>query len=117
MTKYETSYKKVPWSFSADGLLRSGDNVMLKNKCTNGWMVMDMGDRVLGVEEGYQLSTCKDNPGPVTRSMFVICRAEKQDIFGGPNDPVIRYGQKVKLMANPYIYRKKLFVSSTPLGP
>ena len=53
MTKYETSYKKVPWSYSADGLLRSGDSVMLKNKCTDGWLVMDMGDRVLGVEEGY----------------------------------------------------------------
>lgn len=42
----------------------------------------------------------------------MLNRAEKQDIFG--SDDIIRYGQKVKIEMNPYIYRKKLYVGSTP---
>jgi len=115
MSKYEKSYKKVPWTFSRDGLLRSGDSLMLRNKKTNGFLVMDIGDKQLGVDEAYMLTTCKENPGPMTRSVFVIKRAEEVDIFGSDN--IIRYGQKVKIEANPYVFRKTLFVSSTPLGP
>jgi len=63
---------------------------MLKNKKTNGFMVMDIGERQLGVEEAYALTTCKENPGPMTRSMFTIHRAEKIDLFG--SDDIIRYG-------------------------
>lgn len=33
-------------------------------------------------------------------------------MFGSDN--IIRYGQKIKIESNPYIYKKKLFVSSTP---
>jgi hypothetical protein len=46
--------------------------------------------------------------------MFVIKRAEKVDVFGSDN--IIRYGQKIKIEANPYVYRKTLYVSSTPLS-
>lgn len=76
---------------------------------------MDMGTRQLGVEESYQLTTTKKNPGPVTRSMFVLRRAEAVDIFG--NDDIIRYGSKIKIEANPYIFNKTLWLTSMPLGP
>lgn len=35
-------------------------------------------------------------------------------MFGSDN--IVRYGQKIKIEANQYIYRKTLFVSSTPLS-
>lgn len=88
---------------------------MLKNKKTNGFLVTDIGERQLGVEEAYSLTTCKENPGPMTRSVFTIHRVEKIDLFG--SDDIIRYGQKVKIASNPYIFRKPLYMSSTPLGP
>ena len=86
---------------------------MLKNKKTDGWLVFNTADRVQGtVDECYMLTTTTDAPGPVKRSVFQIVRAEKMDMFG--SDDVVRYGQKVKLMANPYAFKKDLFVSSFP---
>ena len=39
-------------------------------------------------------------------------RYEEADIFG--TDSVIRFGQKVKIQANEYLYKKTLNVGSTP---
>ena len=76
---------------------------------------MDIGDRQPGIEEAYMVSTTIQNPGPATRSIFVIKKAEKIDIFGSDN--IIRYGQKIKIEANPYLFKKPLWLSSTPKGP
>jgi hypothetical protein len=43
LTKVTHSYKKVPWTFSADGCLRSGDSVMLESKKVNGFLSVDLG--------------------------------------------------------------------------
>jgi hypothetical protein len=51
--KYVQSYKQVPWTHSSDGLLKWGSEVMIQNAQTEGWMVMDIGDRVPNVEEAY----------------------------------------------------------------
>jgi hypothetical protein len=45
----------------------------------------------------------------------VIRKAEKVDIFG--NDDIVRYGQKVKIETNPYLFRRALTLTSQPLGP
>ena len=68
---FETAHTKVPWTFSKDGTVKSGDCVMLKNKKTNGWLVFNTADRVQGtVDECYMLTTTTDAPGPVKRSVF-----------------------------------------------
>ena len=87
---------------------------MMKNKKTDGWLVFNTADRMPGVEECYMLTTTNDAPGPVKRSVFSIVKAEKQDIFG--SDDIIRYGQKVKLVSNPYAFKKDLVLASTPKG-
>jgi hypothetical protein len=115
MTSYETNHKKVPWTYAADGLIRDGDCLMLRNKATTGWLVMDIDDKLKQVEEAYMVTTTKEAPGPVTRSVFVIKKAEKMDMFGSDN--IIRFGQKVIIEANPYIFKKPLYLSSTPHGP
>lgn len=80
-------------------------------------MVMDIGDKVPNVEEAYQV-TCTSrgqNPGPMTRSIFKLVRAEEHDIFG--SDDYLRYGQKVRIEANQYLFRKKLSMVSFKHSP
>ena len=57
ISKYQQSYTQVPWSYAADGNLRWNDQVMIQNACTEGWVVMDIGDRVPNVEEAYQVTS------------------------------------------------------------
>jgi hypothetical protein len=113
-THLDDCYTKVPWSFSEDGCLKSGDFVMLKNKKTDGWLAFNTQDRMPGVDECYTLTTTTEAPGPVKRAMFQISKAEKVDVFG--NDNIIRYGQKVKIVSNPYAFKKALYVASHPKG-
>jgi hypothetical protein len=110
--KVQHSYKVVPWTYSADGVLRSGDSILLRNKKTNGHLAADLGVRQANIDESYRLNTSKANEGPVTRNVFTVERYEQADIFG--TDNVIRFGQKVKIQANRYLYKKKLAVGSTP---
>lgn len=74
----------MPWSFSADGSLRWGDQVMVQNAHTQGWLVMDVGNRCNNVGEGYKITSTGEgqNPGPMTRSVFGLTRVDDVDIFG-----------------------------------
>ena len=67
---------------------------MLQNANTEGWMVMDIGDRVPNLEsvEGYNVSSTSkgQNPGPMTRSVYNLKRVENIDMFG--SDEFMRYG-------------------------
>jgi hypothetical protein len=42
----------------------------------------------------------------MTRSVFKLVRVEESDLFG--SDDYFRYGQKVRIEANQYLFRKKL---------
>lgn len=117
ISKYQASYKQVPWSHSNDGNLRWNDNVMIQNQQTQGWVVMDIGDKIPNVDEGYAVTSTSEgqNPGPMTRSVFKMCRVDEFDVFG--SDQYIRYGQKVRIEANEYLYRKKLGLVSMKHSP
>ena len=56
------------------------------------------------MNEAYMLTTTKEHPGPIKRSIFVIKKAEKFDMFGSDN--IIRYGQKVIIESNEQSLRK-----------
>ena len=45
LSKVQNSLKSVPWTFSKDGLLRSGDSLMVKNKKVNGYLAADVGSK------------------------------------------------------------------------
>ena len=49
LSKVEHSFKKVPWTFSRDGCLRSGDQICLRSKHTDGHLAVDLGAEQLGV--------------------------------------------------------------------
>lgn len=106
--QFNKSLKRVHQTYSEDGLLRCGDHIMLLNKKTNGFAVMDIGARAAGADEAYAVSTTKQDTGPCARSIFVLAAAEPQ------TDKVLRYNQKVRLTSSPYLHAKKLFLSSRP---
>ena len=43
--KVQHSYKVVPWTYSADGFLKSGDSVLIRNKKIDGHLAADLGVR------------------------------------------------------------------------
>ena len=112
--KFAKSFKRVPQTYSEDNLLRFGDKVMMLNKKTNGFLVLDMGDRITSYDEAYGVTTTNNNIAPCARSIFVLSRAEEGDGF---SDETLHYGQKVRLLANPWIHHKKLYLHSCPISP
>lgn len=88
---------------------------MITNKKTQGYMVVDIGTKALGIDEAYIPTIAKQHPGPVSRSIFIIRKVDKTDVFG--SDDIIRYGQKIKIEVNPYLHKRTLWLSSTPIGP
>jgi hypothetical protein len=52
---------------------------MISNSQTEGWLVMDIVDRVPNVEEAYQITStgAGQNPGPMTRSVYQLTRVEE----------------------------------------
>ncbi len=95
--------------------MRDGYQVLITNKKVQGYLVADLSTKALGVDEAYTPTTTSNHPGPVTRSIFVIRKTEKEDLFG--NDEIIRYGQKVRIEVNPYLHRKTLYLTSFPISP
>ena len=55
--KFSKAFQRVPHSYSEDGLLRYGDNLMLASKQTNGTLVFDMEDKISGSEEAFTCTT------------------------------------------------------------
>jgi len=53
-------------------------------------LVADLGNKTASLEESYMVTTTPNHPGPITRSIFVIKKAEEMDIYG--KDDIIRYG-------------------------
>lgn len=112
--KFAKSFKKVPHTFSEDGLLRFNDKVMVLNKATEGYLVFDMGDKIAAHDEAYANTTSKKATAPSARNIFVLTRAEEDDDFVGN---VIHYGQKVRIQANKYITGKNLYLHSCQISP
>lgn len=90
---------------------------MVQNVQTQGWLVTDIGDRSPNVPESYNVTSTGEgqNPGPMTRSMFQLRRVDKMDIFGA--DEFVRFGQKVRIVSNDYLFRKNLNLSSFKQTP
>jgi hypothetical protein len=90
---------------------------MIQNAKTEGWLVMDIGERVPNLQEGYTV-TCTSagqNPGPMTRSVFKLLKEEAVDMF--TSDKYVRYGQKVRIQANEHLFRKTLQLASAKQTP
>ena len=87
---------------------------MLHNQENNADLVLDIGDRVVGNDEAYACTSNSNGIGPVTRSVFMI---EKMDEKDGYKDDIVHYGQKIRIVSNPLIFPKKLYLRSLSVSP
>ena len=93
-------------AYREDGTIRFGDLIMLRNHVTGGNLVCDMSDRITTHDEAYAV-TSSEKVGPCARSVFKIELNGKQG-----QDDIVRYGQEVRILANPYILNKPLYLFS-----
>lgn len=112
-SKYAKAFKKVPHSYSEDGRLRFGDKVMMLNKKTEGYLVLDLGDHITTHDEAYATTTSKKAAAPSARNIFVLEKAEEDDY----DDDVIHFGQKIRILANKHITGKNLYLHSCQISP
>jgi hypothetical protein len=113
--KYAKGMKRVPHTYTEDGYLRFGDKVMMLNKKTEGYLVFDMGDKIITHDEAYANTTSKKASTPCARNIFVLAKAE--DTEEEYEDDIIRYGQKIRIMANKFITGKNLYLHSCQISP
>lgn len=106
--------KRVPQTFSEDGLLHFGNNVMLSNKKTTGVLVMDGTAKLTGYDEAFAVTTTPIVTGPNSRNIVTITRYEEKDGFQGDN---VHYGQKIKFTCNSQFHSRKLYLHSCQASP
>jgi hypothetical protein len=108
-TGLKNAKKRVPQTYSEDGLLRFGDHVMMSNKKTTGVLVMNILDKFKGYDEAYGVTTTTTVFGPNARNIVSLQRYEERDGFEG-ND--VHYGQKIKLACNSSFHKRPLLLHS-----
>lgn len=113
-TSFKKTKKRVPQTYSEDGLLRFGDHIMLSNKQTTGVLAMNIMDKSKGYDEAYGVTTTPYVSGPNARNILVIERYEERDGFVGQ---VLHYGQKIKFSCNSQFYKRKLYLHSCHSSP
>ena len=109
---FAKAFARAPLTYAADGYLRYGDNVMLMCKKTNGTLVIDLGEKIVSVEEAYACTTTKNAIGPCARSVLSV-----EPTGDAPADGMIRYGDQVRLVSTPQIFHKKMYLFSTQCTP
>lgn len=101
----------MPLSYREDGTLRFGDMIMLRNSVTTGVLVCDMSDRITTHDEAYAV-TSSEKVSACARSVFSIEANDKTLA-----DDIVRYGQEIRVQANPHILAKPLYLNSCPISP
>ena len=86
--------------------------MMIMNKQTNGFLVFDMDDKIQSVDEAYVCTTTVNNIGPCGRSILYVECVENANKEGH-----VLYGEPVRLVTNPYIFHKPLYLHSCQLTP
>ena len=69
-------------------------------------MVFDMGDKINGLDEAYACTTTPKEVGPCGRSVCSIQKVEEE------GDDVVKYGEQVRFVTNPYVFHKPLYLHS-----
>jgi len=86
--------------------------VMLRNSQVNGFMVFDMSDRITSHDEAYAVTTVDKDIGPCARSVVSINHVDNVE-----SRDIITYGQEIRIVSNPYIANKPLYLHSEQISP
>lgn len=71
---------------------------MLMCKHTNSFLAFDLADKITSADEAYACTTTTKDIGPCGRTVLFIIKVDEEDV-----DEVVRYGQQIRLVTNPYI--------------
>lgn len=71
-----------------------------------------MSDRITSSDEAYAVTTCNKEVGPCARSVVSIQHADNVDCHD-----VVTYGQEIRIVSNPYISNKPLYLHSEQISP
>lgn len=71
-----------------------------------------MDDKIQSVDEAYACTTTTSGIGPCGRSILHV-----QSVDNPNSDGHVLYGEQVRLVTNPYIFHKPLYVHSCQLTP
>ena len=104
----------------ADGLLRFNVPIMIQNGATDGFLSLDIHDRVEGPHGWRVIPTTVPQKKPVLRSAFVFVPIPSADdaFFAdqGQGD-VVHYGQKVAIQTHPGLLEEPMFLMSERKTP
>eukprot|EP00030_Apusomonadida_sp_AF-17_P004692 a511888_6.p1 GENE.a511888_6~~a511888_6.p1 ORF type:complete len:284 (-),score=79.26 a511888_6:29-838(-) len=100
--------RQVALSVADDGCLHVGDNCMLLNECTSGFLSVDTADSVSAAGTKHFGVATALSETPAARSVFVITRAE--EVYD--DDGRIRYGDKIRFGTHEALSGKPLFLHS-----
>ena len=84
---------------------------MMMNKQTYGFQVLDMGYKITSSDEAYACTNLVRKFGPVLRSILSIQKVQNV------GDDLVRYGEHVRFVTNPYIFSKPLFLMYSQCTP
>ena len=73
-----------------------------------------MSDRVTTSGEAYMLTSTEQEVGAIARSVYIIERAKNSSF---KTDDQVRFGDEIRIKANPYIIQKDLYLHSCPVSP
>jgi hypothetical protein len=92
----------VPHSFSPDGFIRFGDEIMLQHDSSGSILSCDPFEAVEVGQEKYLITTVAEHPLPKARSVFRIVRPPKHlcGIEDNLKDDILRVGQSFLLGCN-----------------
>eukprot|EP01033_Poteriospumella_lacustris_P014585 gene14585-10428_t len=101
-SKVATCSQIVPHTFSADGVIRFGDSVILRHDTSGSILACDPYEAVDISPETSLITTIVEQPVPHARNTFRIVRPPKrmQDILDREDDAVVRIGQPFLLACN-----------------
>lgn len=101
-SKVATCTQIVPHTFSADGIIRFGDSVILQHDTSGSILACDPYEAVDIGPEASLITTIAEQALPRARNTFRIVRPPKrlQDLLDREDDPVVRIGQPFLLACN-----------------
>jgi hypothetical protein len=100
--RLENSLRRVPTEVDADGVLRLGNKIMLKNECSGCFLAGDTESQVLKEVGTCFTGTTSPNDVSCARSVYTLLPGSSNSY-----DRVIKYGQSIRLCAET--------LSSTPM--
>ena len=92
--RLENSLRRVPTHVDSDGILRIGNNIMLKNECSGCFLAGDTESQVLKEVGTCLTATTSPNDVPCARSVYALVSGLADNY-----DKVVRYGQSIRLCA------------------